>query len=194
MKKILFLALLGMFSCQAKDSYEDNLSKMDEYIKNSLSELAFEINTTIDYMELIGAKYDTISENILDSARMNLYLDTAEGFIKKSKELDAECKELVKNIRLYNSIGWGDLEKTSRDELGDAAAKMKSYADSSKIYIEKASGIENKIKNRDSIDTVYRYNVKIKFTLKDNNSKETYNDIKDMTLYFNTKTLTVIKQ
>ena len=182
MKKILFLALLGMFSCQAKDSYEDNLSKMDEYIKNSLSELAFEINTTIDYMELIGAKYDTISENILDSARMNLYLDTAEGFIKKSKELDAECKELVKNIRLYNSIGWGDLEK------------MKSYADSSKIYIEKASGIENKIKNRDSIDTVYRYNVKIKFTLKDNNSKETYNDIKDMTLYFNTKTLTVIKQ
>lgn len=184
--------VLSMVSCKIKTETEKNLIKMKENIQLDIRESFLKNNIKVVSLDIICGSYDTITENTLDSVRMNRLLDKAQEHITKGKELGEKCEDYANEIKMYNLLGLKDLEKITKTQLNKTATEMKAQSDSSKIFIMEAESLEQNIKERTSPKKLYKLRCFIEAVFKFNMTNETFDYSDEKYYIFEPLTLDII--
>lgn len=172
------ICLLPILSCSNR--YEKNLQQMTSNVKQMLLDEAFKNNKKLNILEIKVLRYDTISENYVDSIRLkaigfqfNYYNNVIQSTLKLAKLKQQQAY-------LYNELNIKDIAKMNLDESNADVEKAKVLSDTLKLFALQDSLIRVKIMNRVNPKIFFKAKAFIKATESDD--KESKNTLD--TLYY----------
>jgi hypothetical protein len=175
------IALTLTFFSSCKNNYESNQKTMESLVKKKWDNIAFKENSEIKYLDYRILKYDTVTENRVDTSKQYLLLSKISSFNNQLERLMKLRESEGRLMKLYNELGdHGATYQNTREDFINHGKEFQLVLDSVYLCQKQDSIIQLRINKNKNPKPVYRAQVFMKAVLSKEGKSENYMD----TLYY----------
>lgn len=183
MKKLLIIILAAIIAVSCTDKYQSNLNMMGASVKQFIEDNAFKENGKVVFYDFSAISYDTIPSlyiDTLNSIKLSEKLEKLEQYQEALSELVRKETDLMK---LYGSLGMGELTEMKRGDALENIEKMKKIVAMKGEIYDEDSIVRAKLANTKESEDIYRLTAFIKATFYVGN--DSVNNMDTLHYFFN---------